>query len=143
MDRASIAAPLAGNPLMKKPVVAFALVVATTCAAAFAQDAPLRGMGLLALNSTGDADRGLGTSSNGRKVLVETPDSGGGSVPHNMRGGGDLGPAPARDALAAPARAPDALPPPAVQQGDPSAPAAATPKRPSYRWQSLVPGAIK
>ena len=27
--------------------------------------------------------------------------------------------------------------------GDPSAPAAATPRRPTYRWQSLVPGAIK
>ena len=26
---------------------------------------------------------------------------------------------------------------------DPSAPAAATPHRPTYRWQSLVPGAIK
>lgn len=27
--------------------------------------------------------------------------------------------------------------------GDPVAPAALTPKRPTYRWQSLVPGAIK
>jgi len=27
--------------------------------------------------------------------------------------------------------------------GDPAAPAAATPRRPTYRWQSLVPGAIK
>jgi len=26
---------------------------------------------------------------------------------------------------------------------DPSAPVAATPRRPTYRWQSLVPGAIK
>jgi len=26
---------------------------------------------------------------------------------------------------------------------DPSAPAASTPRRPTYRWQSLVPGAIK
>lgn len=26
---------------------------------------------------------------------------------------------------------------------DPAAPAAATPRRPIYRWQSLVPGAIK
>lgn len=27
--------------------------------------------------------------------------------------------------------------------GDPAMPAAATPRRPTYRWQSLVPGAIK
>ncbi|HEY0232232.1 MAG TPA: hypothetical protein VGC55_13345 [Dokdonella sp.] len=130
---------------MKKPVLALvALAAALFGAAASAQEAPLRGVGLLALNAS-DAPSGLG-SAQPRGALVETPDSGGGgAATRNGRGAGDIGPA-ARIPRAEepPARAmPDALPPAALPHGDPATPAAATPKRPSYRWQSLVPGAIK
>lgn len=124
---------------MKQSVIAFAVIVLTlSCAAAFAQNIPLRGFGLLALN--GDSANGLGNP--GRSALVETPDGGGGSLgPHALRGadGGAVAPRPAAGAAA-----PDALPPRAIGAfDDPSQPAAPTPKRPSYRWQSLVPGAIK
>lgn len=143
MDRASIAVPRAGNPFMNKSVLALAFVAAAACCVnAFAQDAPLRGVGLLALNASGDSDSsglGGGSSSGARGMMVDVPDEGGGSTPRNLRGGGDT--APNRSA---PVKSPDALPPNAIAPtGDPAAPIVATPKRPTYRWQSLVPGAIK
>lgn len=146
MDRASIAISRAGNPLMRKPVLAVAFVAAMACwATAFAQDAPLRGVGLLALNASGDSDSsGLGSASpqSSRHVMVESPDEGGGGDPRHLRGSGDVG-AGSNRAGATP-KVPDALPPSAVPQAsDPTSPAAAVPKRPNYRWQSLVPGAIK
>ncbi|HEY0179371.1 MAG TPA: hypothetical protein VGC30_07045 [Dokdonella sp.] len=121
---------------MSKSVIALAAVsVAFASAAAFAQSAPARGIGLLALGAT-ELPSGLGTAAPGgaRSSLVDVPDSGGGSH-------GAVRAAPAVPEPAA-AATPDALPlkPLAV---DPAAPAAPTPKRPSYRWQSLVPGAIK
>lgn len=148
MDRASIVESLgraAGSILMKKPLVALLATMALLFAAvALAQEAPLRGVGLLALNAS-DAQSGLG-SAQSRGALVETPDSGGGgAVTRTGRGAGDIGPAarvPRGEET--PARSvPDALPPAALSHSDPATPAAATPKRPSYRWQSLVPGAIK
>ncbi|MBO9661421.1 hypothetical protein [Dokdonella sp.] len=128
---------------MNKSVLALAFVAAAACCVnAFAQDAPLRGVGLLALNASGDSDSsglGGGSSSGARGMMVDVPDEGGGSTPRNLRGGGDT--APNRSA---PVKSPDALPPNAIAPtGDPAAPIVATPKRPTYRWQSLVPGAIK
>jgi hypothetical protein len=125
---------------MKKPVIALAAFVAALSSfAACAQNAPLRGVGLLALEA--NDSHGLGAAlPGGRNSLVETPDSGGGSVgARAMRGGDSVGGrvAPAAETAA------EVAPAKPVVEGDPSAPAAPTPKRPSYRWQSLVPGAIK
>jgi hypothetical protein len=128
---------------MNKPVLVLALVVGMACwATAFAQDAPLRGVGLLALNAAGDSDSGLGNAQGRsiRNVMVDVPDEGGGGDAHRVRGSSDIDSAAARPGTP---KTPDALPPRAIQQGDPSAPSVITPKRPSYRWQSLVPGAIK
>ena len=125
---------------MKKSVIAFAVIVlALSCVTAFAQNVPLRGFGLLAMNS----DSANGLANPGRSALIETPDGGGGGSlgARALRGadGGAAAPRPAAGAAAA-----DALPPKAIGAfDDPSQPAAPTPKRPSYRWQSLVPGAIK
>jgi|GEM_PF-1035453 hypothetical protein len=134
-----------GNTLMKKTILFFVTLAALSCAAfAQAQEAPMRGVGLLALNAS-DA-QGLGSTSANHSALVETPDSGGGSAGiRNARGAGDAGISAhaVRDEGEAAHAIPDALPPAAVHRGDPTTPAAATPKRPSYRWQSLVPGAIK
>jgi len=148
VDHASIVESLgraAGSTPMKK--LAFVLVAAVAMlsgVAAWAQEAPLRGVGLLALNAS-DASSGLGNTQP-RGALVETPDSGGGgTTTRNGRGAGDIGPAARlpRAEEAATHTVPDALPPAILPHGDPATPAAATPKRPSYRWQSLVPGAIK
>lgn len=127
---------------MKKPVIALAAFVAALSSfAVSAQNAPLRGVGLLALEA--NESHGLGALPGGRNTLVETPDSGGGSVgARAMRGGGDsAGGGGTRLMRSEDAAVIDSQPVKAV--GDPSPPAAATPKRPSYRWQSLVPGAIK
>ncbi|MBN8728309.1 MAG: hypothetical protein J0H15_11500 [Xanthomonadales bacterium] len=116
-------------------IAALAVVAALFAGAAPAQAGSLRGLGLLAMN--GDDAHGLGGP--GRGSLVELPDSGGGSMsPRAVRGGDS----------ALPARSGGASAPPSADEAgepgfDPSAPAAQTPKRPSYRWQSLVPGAIK
>jgi hypothetical protein len=149
MDRASIVESLgstAGSILMKKPILALvALVALLSGVVAWGQEAPLRGVGLLALNAA-DAQSGLGNAQS-HGELVETPDSGGGggTTTRNGRGAGDVGPAARlpRAAQAPVQTVPDELPPAALPHGDPATPAAATPKRPSYRWQSLVPGAIK
>lgn len=128
---------------MKKPVIALAAFVAALSSfAVSAQNAPLRGVGLLALEA--NESHGLGALPGGRNTLVETPDSGGGSVgARAMRGGGDSAGGGARLMRADDAGSIDSAPAKPVVGGDPSPPAAATPKRPSYRWQSLVPGAIK
>lgn len=122
---------------MKATLIALAAAAALlTAPAIFAQEAPLRGVGLLALASAGDS-RGGGIGSV-RDALVEVPDSGGGGM-RDVRGGDG------RSATRAPqpaAATPDALPPRPLQ-GDPAVSPVQTPKRPSYRWQSLVPGAIK
>lgn len=118
---------------MNKSVIALlAVVLATFSVAALAQD--MRGFGLLALNT--DEAR----ADPGRSTLIETPDSGGGGGGSGARAlrGGD-GATPAR--VGEPAE--DPLPAKIAPFDDPSQPAAPTPKRPTYRWQSLVPGAIK
>lgn len=117
-------------------LLSIACCAAFASSAVFAQSAPLRGVGLLA----------LGASEPRVKSLVEMTDVGGGSVgARAMRGadGGDHArPATTREREDEGAT-PDSLPPAALPIGDPTAPAAATPKRPTYRWQTLVPGAIK
>jgi hypothetical protein len=119
-----------------------AIVLLAIAASVFAGTAPahassFRGLGLLAMNGSDDA-HGLGTP--GRGALVELPDSGGGSMsPRAVRGGDGALPAHAGGTGASTGAADDADEP----AFDPSAPAAQTPRRPSYRWQSLVPGAIK
>jgi hypothetical protein len=105
---------------------------ATASASALAQSASLRGAGLLALNTT--VARASGNT------VVEMIDSGGGSTGARALRGSDASPQ-ARRAADRAAPVPDPLPEKLI--GDPAAPAAATPKRPTYRWQSLVPGAIK
>lgn len=118
-------------------LLSMACLAAFSCAPAFAQNAPLRGVGLLA----------LGANDAHSNTLVDMADAGGGSIGSRALRGGDgadrARPAPTRDATVDDADVPDALPPAAIPAGDPTAPAAATPKRPTYRWQSLVPGAIK
>ena len=140
MDRASIAASLggiAGKTLMKNSVLIPAvLVFALSSAATFAQNAPLRGVGLLALDAAQAPDR-TGPLSSSRSALPES--TGGGGVGARALRGGDDAHQPRSDGDAA--TAPDALPPKAIPRPIDAIPA--TPKHPSYRWQSLVPGAIK
>lgn len=111
------------------------LAAALTGSTAFAQSAPLRGVGLLALDA-GESHGGSG----GRHAIVALPDDdGGGTVgPRALRGGDGAATAHrgSNDSV-------DALAPKAAAFDAPSPPAAETPKRPTYRWQSLVPGAIK
>lgn len=118
-------------------LLSMACLAAFSSAAAYAQSAPLRGVGLLA----------LGANEPSSNTLLDMADSGGGSVGSRALRGGDgadrARPAPTRDAPGDELAAPDALPPSAIPQGDPTAPAAPTPKQPTYRWQTLVPGAIK
>lgn len=119
---------------MKAISIALAAVAALLIVpAVFAQEAPLRGVGLLALAS-GESRGGIGGA---RDSLVEIPDSGGGGL-RDVRGSDGRGTTRAPQ----PAATPDALPPRTIQ-GDPAVSPVETPKRPSYRWQSLVPGAIK
>ena len=145
MVRASIAASLghaAGKILMKTIVIALTLFAATTAASgAFAQSAPVRGVGLLALNAS-DARSSAGDVSGARQTQIEIPDGGGGGQigARAVRGSGDL----RSSAHESSADAPDALPPKnVIAPGDPTAPTTMTPKRTNYRWQALVPGAIK
>ncbi|MCK9537539.1 hypothetical protein [Dokdonella sp.] len=95
----------------------------------------------------------LATSSDeGNAGLGDTPaaatqdasDLGGGSL-HGGNFGGVDGALPAPAGKVDSATPPEAAPAPGSADAtfDPSVPAAQTPKRPSYRWQSLVPGAIK
>lgn len=120
-----------------KLLLTMACCAAFHCATASAQGAPLRGVGLLA----------LGASEPRSGSLFDMGDAGGGSIGARALRGGDgadrARPGSTRDVDDADADAPDALPPAAMPQGDPTVPAAPTPKRPTYRWQSLVPGAIK
>ena len=67
---------------------------------------------------------------------IDVPDSGGGSIANAGRGAGDTaGHAKGGSTAMHPLEG--------MQRGDAGLPAAMTPKRPTYRWQSLVPGAIK
>jgi hypothetical protein len=130
---------------MKRPLIALAVLLAAISGAdVLAQSAPVRGVGLLALNAS-DAHSDAGNGPGGRSTRVEIPDGGGGGFggAHASRGGGDLGAGTrsSRDSDEATPADPPAKA--AIAPGDPGAPAAATPKRPNYRWQSLVPGAIK
>jgi hypothetical protein len=131
--------------MKKRLIVATLLIGLLGCAIAMAQDAPLRGIGLLALNAS-DA-QSLGGAPGSRSAVLDAPDGGGGgggAVTRNGRGSGDIGGGAVYSNRAAPSpqHVPDALPP-ALDHGDPATSVAPTPKRPSYRWQSLVPGAIK
>jgi hypothetical protein len=123
--------------MKKNLLLSMACFATFCCAAASAQSAPLRGVGLLA----------LGASEPGSGALLDMADAGGGSIGSRALRGGDGAdralPTPTREAATDDGDAPDALPPAAIPQGDPTVPAAPTPKRPTYRWQSLVPGAIK
>jgi hypothetical protein len=143
MDRASITAsvgPAAGTIPMNKIVLILAvLLAATSVRCALAQSAPVRGVGLLALNAT-DSRGNVGSAAGSRTMQIEVPDSGGGGHvgTRALRGSGDAGGVhddvtpPASDSTPAAA---------AVASGDPTTPTA--PKRTNYRWQALVPGAIK
>jgi hypothetical protein len=126
---------------MKKTLLLLiVLATATASAAALAQSAPLRGAGLLALNTTESP------ACNNANTVVDASDSGGGSTGARAMRGSDATPHAAMsivDSAAAAELPDDPLPAKTIGSGDPAAPAAATPKRPSYRWQSLVPGAIK
>lgn len=125
--------------MKKRLIILVALATVTATAAAWGQSAPLRGVGLLALNAS--------EPGSPRSTLVEMPDGsgGGGSIGARALRGGDSA-IPSRgpyDSGQGGAAAQDELPPRNAPPTNPAAPAAATPKRPSYRWQSLVPGAIK
>jgi hypothetical protein len=101
------------------------------------QGAPLRGLGLIALESSA-AQRDVSHVTPGSNVLLDSPDNdGGGSVGTNALHGES---AASRDADSA--MTPDALPPHAITPIDPALPVA-SPKHPRYRWQALVPGALK
>ena len=120
---------------MKTLIPALAvLATALSGSIAFAQSVPLRGGGLLAL------DAGESHAAGGHHALVALPDDGGGGTigPSALRGsdGGMRGRGDGDAAV-------DATPAKAMGLDAPSGPAAETPKRPTYRWQSLVPGAIK
>lgn len=109
------------------------LATALSCSAALAQSAPLRGVGLLAL------DAGESQGSGGHHALVALPDDdGGGAVGARALRGGEGG-MRARGVNSAA----EGVSAKAIGLDAPSPPAAETPKRPTYRWQSLVPGAIK
>jgi hypothetical protein len=143
MDRASITASLglaAGKVLMKTIAIALAVLAAATSASgAFAQSAPVRGVGLLALNAS-DARGSAGDAPGRGQALIEVDDGGGGGLTgaRAARGGGDGGKSSREAAV------PDALPAKTpIAPGDPTAPAAMAPKHANYRWQALVPGAIK
>lgn len=119
------------RPALLVLVLAGALAPALACA----QSAPLRGAGLLALNSTESL------AVNPATKALDIVDSGGGSTGARALRGSDVAPTTPSDIDAPAAAAGDFGK--VVGNGDPSPPAAATPKRPTYRWQSLVPGAIK
>lgn len=121
---------------MKISICALAvLATALSCSAAFAQSAPLRGVGLLVL----DAGESQGAHG-GHHALVALPDDdGGGTVGPRALRGSDGGSRARSDGNAAA----EPMSPKAAAFDAPSSPAAETPKRPTYRWQSLVPGAIK
>jgi hypothetical protein len=121
--------------MTKRLIALAALLAAVPSAAALAATLPIGSMALLALGAAGDGG-GVGS----RSALVEVPDSGGGGSLGSrsadaVDGGRD-------DGSAQGTAVPDALPR-SAPAGDPTQPAAATPRRPTYRWQSLVPGAIK
>lgn len=126
---------------MKMPVVALAVIgFAMFDAVAVARDAPLRDMDLLALNTDSPRD----AFDHAGRSLIDSTDSGGGSTGARARRGVDGGAASSAPYMADDPTPADTLPPRGIVPfEDPSQPAAPTPKRPSYRWQSLVPGAIK
>jgi hypothetical protein len=124
--------------MKKRFIILVALAAVMATAVASGQNAPLRGVGLLALNAS--------EPGSARSTLVEMPDGsdGGGSVgARALRGGDNAMPSRSAYGSAQDTVVPDELPPRNAPSTNPAAPAAATPKRPSYRWQSLVPGAIK
>ena len=123
---------------MKSSLLACAALVVVS-GVAFAQSAPLRGLGLLALESSASPRDGGGAGSGGHAMLETPDDSGGSSRTHTVRGS-DTGPPAQHDADAG--MNPDAIPPHAMVPIDPALPAT-TPKHASYRWQALVPGALK
>lgn len=139
MDRASMAASVGvvawTIPMKNVGFLLAVLVAATSASCAFAQSAPVRGVGLLALNAS--ESRAAGAAAGARTLQIELPDSGGGGHvgPRAIRGSGDAGgvradnPSPTTPAVAP------------IAAGDPTTPTA--PKRTNYRWQALVPGAIK
>lgn len=91
-------------------------------------------LGVRAAFAAPDYPAAGGTSSK----LVETVDSGGGGA------SGRAATSSAPVAAAAADRGVNVLRDVASgADSDPSVPAASTPRRPTYRWQSLVPGAIK
>lgn len=130
---------------MKKPFILLAAFVAAICSVeASAQSAMVRSVGLLALNAS-ELRGGAASGAGGGRVLVEIPDGGGGGSAGTRasHGSGDAT-TPSQHDGSDTVTPPDALPPKMmVAPGDPAASAAPTPKRPSYRWQTLVPGAIK
>lgn len=122
-------------------VATVTLVLSMVGAVAVARGLPMRDMDLLALNT--DSPRNA-LDIGGRSSLIDSSDGGGGSTGARARHGVDGSGSPAVSGTGDESSAADALPPRGIVPfEDPSSPAAPTPKRPSYRWQSLVPGAIK
>ena len=121
---------------MKKSIFALAvLATAMSGGVAFAQSVRLHGANLLAL----DAGESHGTGDSHHALISLPDDDGGGAVGPRAVRGGDSGMRSRGDTSAAT----DGTSPKATTSDSPAAPAAETPKRPTYRWQSLVPGAIK
>lgn len=117
---------------MNKPAIALLTAAACACSApAFAQAGLLRSLEVAALGAARDSDSGLGNAQGLRNVMIETPDEGGGGLRDGDRRHAD-------DTEASEEAAPAA-----ASRHEATTPGAATPKRPTYRWQSLVPGAIK
>ncbi len=116
---------------MNKPAIALLTAAACACSApAFAQAGLLRSLEVAALGAARDSDSGLGNAQGLRNVMIETPDEGGGGLHDGDRRRADDTAATDNDA-------------PASTSRHETTPGAAAPKRPTYRWQSLVPGAIK
>ncbi len=115
---------------------AIVLLSAAAClgsAPAFAQEGLLRSVGVAAFAAARDSDSGLGNAQGLRNVMIESPDEGGGGM--GLHGGERQGGSAADTA--------DESAPATSARDETTTPGAATPKRPTYRWQSLVPGAIK
>lgn len=123
---------------MKSSLLACAALVVVS-GGALAQSAPLRGLGLLALESSSASQRDFGAAG-GRGSMLETPDGGGGSVGARAVRGTDAEASAHRDGE--PGLSPEGSTVPVITPIDAALPAA-TPKHPSYRWQALVPGALK
>lgn len=98
----------------------------------------MRGLGMLASN----ASTSSGLSNPGSSTLIEPSDGGGSAGVHALRGSdGDVSHSPHETNVTS---LPDALSTKMTTHSNHPAASSATAAKPvNYRWQSLVPGAIK